>query len=146
MTCCKTSFILCEPVPSCAMQLVIKTPVISAQVTLRFIDKFNKVYYVTKTSDVNGKITIQLRADLPTTEDLPTGLLNQYAGQFKIMAYDANTNHVQWTISGVQYDALIIEVSDVTSGPPIYIIDTIYAQGNAGQFNLNYNQNIHETC
>jgi hypothetical protein len=141
MSCCKQSFILCESVPACIMQLTIKTPIISDECTLRFLDKFNKVYYVTKDTDVNGEMTVQIIEDdsdpLNVIEaDLPVALLNQYAGEFKVMAYNSDNEIVQWTISGQQYDALVFEVKDITPVTDDYIIDPTFAEGYAGQFNL----------
>lgn len=141
MSCCKQSFEICEPIPACIQQLVIKTPVISAQVTIRLIDKFNKIYYVTKISDSDGNITIQLvedRSDLNNIilADLPDSLLNEYAGQFKIMAINSTGDNQQWTISGTQYDALIIEVASITPVVDSYTIDSTYADGKQGTFNL----------
>jgi hypothetical protein len=140
MTCCKTSYALCDSIPACVKQLIIKTPVISASVTLRFSDKFGKVYYVTKTADSQGEITIQLildsTVDPALSPDLPIALLNEYAGEFRVMAYDAAGAQKQWTISGIQYDALIISVKNITPVVASYTIDTTYAGGLAGQFNL----------
>jgi hypothetical protein len=135
MTCCRTSFNLCNPIPACIKQLVLKTPVIS-----RFSDKFGKVYYVTKTSDADGNIIIQTMQDdsvIPSlTPDLPVALLNEYAGEFRLMAYDTSGAQKQWTISGVQYDALTVSVKDITPVVDSYTIDTTYSEGTQGQFNL----------
>ena len=140
MNCCKTSYTLCEPIPACIKQLIIKTPVILDEVTLRFLDKFGKIYYVTKTTDADGLIIVQLIYDdsvIPALiVDLPVALLNEYAGEFKVMIYDANGVQIKWTISGIQYDALIINIKNITPVVDDYTIDITYAEGVEGQFNL----------
>jgi len=140
MTCCKTSYTLCDPIPACIKQLIIKTSVISDDVTLRFLDKFGNIYYVPKTSDAGGLVTVQLifvGTVIPALQaDLPIGLLNQYAGEFKIMVYDKNNVEVKWTISGIQYDAIVINVKDIIPVTDTYTVDVTYAQGTKGQFNL----------
>lgn len=141
MSCCKTIYILCDPIPACLKQLVVKTPVISASVTVRVIDKFNKVYYVTKTSDSLGKVTIQLQNDSSDplnilTADLPMALLNEYAGGFKLMLLDSSNQEIKWTISSKTYDALGFLVRNITPALNTYTIDPTYAPGTVGDFSL----------
>lgn len=136
MTCCKTSFNLCEPVPACIKQLIIKTPVISDTVTLRFLDKFGKIYYVTKTTDASGLVTIQVQDDGLLTRDLPLALLNEYAGQFKVLLLDANSDHIKWVVSSVQYDAISFNVANITPVVDDYTIDVTYAEGVLENFNI----------
>lgn len=144
MTCCKKSFNLCDPIPSCLTQLIVKTPVISDDVTLRFFDKFNKVYYVPKTSDAQGKVTIQLIEDASDplnilTIDLPAALLNEYAGVFYLFLLDANNNQVKWTISAVDYDALGFKCVNITPVLDTYTLDPTYLPGEEGDFSGDFN-------
>jgi hypothetical protein len=120
-------------------QLVIKTPIVSASLTLRITDKFNKVYYVSKTADDQGKITVQLQDDNsdplnPLTADLPTGLLNEYAGQFKLTLLDNNNSEKKWTISSIDYDALGFEVMNITPVMDTFTLDPTYLEGTVGQY------------
>jgi hypothetical protein len=141
MTCCKTSYNLCDPVPACIKQLIIKTPVVSASVTLRFLDKFSKIYYVTKTSDASGFVTIQIQDDGVLTKDLPLALLNEYAGAFFVIAYRGSTQ-VKWTISSVDYDAIGFVVRNVTPIVDTYTIDPTTAPGDAGDFSFDFNSDF----
>lgn len=139
MSCCKTIYILCDPIPACLKQLVVKTPIISASVTVRIIDKFNKVYYVTKTSDSQGKATIQLQNDSsdplnPLASDLWMGLLNEYAGMFKVTLLDSNNSEVKWTISGKDYDAIGFNVQILLPIPNSFTLDPTYLSGEIGQY------------
>lgn len=141
MTCCKTAYSICTPIPACLKQLIIKTPVISDTVTLRILDKFSRVYYVTKTSDVQGKITVQLQDDtsnplIPLTADIPIALLNEYAGDFHFMLYDSTASEVKWIISAVQYDALVVRVKNVLPVVDNFTLDPTYADGEIETFNI----------
>jgi hypothetical protein len=141
MTCCKTSFNLCEPVPACIKQLIVKTPVISDDVALRFLDKFGKIYYVTKTTDAGGLAVVQVQDDdsnllLPLTRDLPLALLNEYAGEFKLFLIDRNNAPIQWTISAIQYDAISFKVANITPIVDDYEIDVTHAEGVLENFNI----------
>jgi hypothetical protein len=138
MSCCKTSFNLCDPVPACIKQLIIKTPVISAQVTLRFLDKFGKIYYVTKTSDANGHVTIQIQDNGILAKDLPLALLNEYAGAFFVLLFNASAAQVKWTISGVQYDAIGFVIRNITPVVDTYLIDPTTSQGILGDFSFDF--------
>jgi hypothetical protein len=138
MTCCKTSYNLCEPVPACIKQLIIKTPVISANVTLRFLDKFGKIYYVTKTANSSGLVTIQVQDDGLLTKDLPLALLNEYAGAFFVLLFNASAVQVKWTISSVEYDAIGFIVGNVTPVINTYTIDPTSQEGEAGDFSFDF--------
>lgn len=142
MTCCKTSFNLCEPVPACIKQLIIKTPVISAPVTLRFLDKFGKIYYVTKPADSSGVVTIQTQDDGVLTRDLPLALLNEFAGAFFILLFNASANQVKWTVSSVQYDAIGFVVRNITPIVDSYTIDPTTSQGDLGDFSLDFSNDF----
>ncbi len=140
MSCCKHSFEICEPIPSCLDQLVIRTPIISDTVVIKFIDKFDKIYYVGKDTNANGEVTILLTSDDSDPDniissDIPERLLNEYAGKFKIMTFDLNGIIIkQWTISGLQYDALIIHMANITPIDSTFTINPYTMEGIQGSF------------
>lgn len=121
MTCCKTAFLLCDPVPACLSSLKIVTPVISGSVTLRIVDRFNKVYYIAKTTDSSGIAELFLVDDYPVagdTADLPKAFFNEFAGIFTIYLTDD-----KWEASGVEYDAIQIQFADTNFTGDTYTID-----------------------
>lgn len=142
MTCCKTSFNLCEPIPACIKQLIIKTPVISTDVTLRFLDKFGNIYYVTKMADSSGMVTIQIQDDGLLTRDLPLALLNEYAGAFFIILFNASAAQVKWTISSVQYDAIGFLVRNIVPVVDDYTIDPTTSEGTEGDFSFDFSNDF----
>jgi hypothetical protein len=143
MSCCKTIFVICNPIPACIYQLVIKTPIVSDDLTLKVIDKFNKVYYASKTADADGLITLQLREDSTDPinileADFPTALFNEFAGGFKLLLMDSSNQETPWTISGVDYDALGIIVRDITPVVDSFTLDPTYEPGTPGDFNNDF--------
>jgi len=103
--CCKSLFVICEGIPNCLTELTIKTPIISGVVNLRFVDKFNKIFYVTKNSDPSGNVII-------ASDDLPIGFLNPYADAIKLFVLDNNSAQIPWVIDGTTYDAVAFTVSN----------------------------------
>lgn len=139
MSCCKTCFVLCDPIPSCLDTLSIVTPSISASITLRIIDRFNKIYYITKNSDITGKVDINLTGD---NADLPIGFFNEFAGYFKVLAYNSSAVLKKWTIDGSKYDAIAFKFTDSTYPQTTYTIDPNASTGKAGDFNSDFNQDF----
>jgi hypothetical protein len=142
MSCCKTSYNLCEPVPACIKQLKFITPVLSGTVTLRFLDKFGKIYYVTKTTDNTGLATVQVQDDGVLTRDLPLALLNEFAGAFFVLLFNASANQVKWTVSSVEYDAIGFFVRNITPIVDSYTIDPTSQVGVVGDFNFDFSNDF----
>jgi hypothetical protein len=142
MSCCKTSFNLCDPIPACLKQLIIKTPVISAPVTLRFLDKFGKIYYVTKTTDSAGLAIIQIQDNAPLVRDLPLALLNEYAGAFFVLLFNTSAVQVKWTIAGIQYDAIGFKLANITPVADVFTIDPTTIPGVFGDFSFDFSNDF----
>lgn len=97
--CCESVYKLCNSIASCADFLHIKTNVTDSDVTIRFVDKFKRTYYHDVTTDAQGYAVIDL-------ETLPKGLLNEYAGTFRVSVV-YNGTVIQFTASdGLKYDAI----------------------------------------
>lgn len=105
--CCDSIYSLCNKIASCADFLHVKTEVIDSEVTLRLIDKFNRVYYHEVETDSNGYAII----DMST---LPKALLNEHAGCFIITVFQ-NAQLVQFISSdGSKYDSVSFECANFT--------------------------------
>lgn len=139
MSCCKQAFKVCDGIPSCITQLLLKTSAISEDVNIKVIDKFNRVYYAEKTTDSNGIAMLQLVTDntdplSPIPADFPDSLFNEFAGKFIIQVFGTSGNERPWTISGIQYDGLEVECLAVLPVVNTYTLDPTYADGSEVTF------------
>lgn len=114
--CCPSVYRMCNKVASCAEFLQIKTSAHETEVTIRLIDKFNRVYYHVIETDAQGYAVIDL-------SELPSALLNEYAGKFTVSVYE-NATLVQFSdSSGSKYDAIEFECAKFTPTPTNTYID-----------------------
>ncbi len=114
--CCEAIYSLCNKIASCADFLHVKTSVIDSEVTLRLIDKFNRVYYIETETDSNGYAIIDM-------ETFPKALLNEYAGKFRITVFQ-NAELVQFVANdGSKYDSVSFECANSTPTPTSTYID-----------------------
>lgn len=120
MNCCKSTFEICEGIPNCLTELTIVTSVISGDITFRFVDKFNKVFYVDKTTDAEGVAVVYLTQTVLNDIDLPIGFFNPYSDITKIFIVDQSAEIVKWSIDGTDYDSISIHVSNTISNPTTY--------------------------
>ncbi len=132
MSCCRTLFQICNGIPNCLTSLVLITPIISASATIRIVDRFNKVFYVTKTTGSDGAFTINLLTDLPV------GLFSPFSTYFRVCF----TNDIQWTIGGDKYDDIVFNVSDTIGASPTYTLNPNNEDGLPGDFNGDFNNDF----
>lgn len=130
MSCCRTVYHICQGVPNCLETLEIKTPIISDTILIVFHDKFGRNYRIVAITDVDGIASIDLATDLPTA------LLNEFAGDFRIVIYDSENAIVKYTISGVEYDGIVIHVENVTHVMETFVINPFTMDGFSGMLDF----------
>lgn len=138
MSCCKKYYQVCDPVPDCLSELLVKTPLSLADVVVRLIDKFNKSYNLPGTSDAEGVVTFEVSGE---NSIVPNALLNPYAGIFTIMFYDGTTQ-LTFTVDAVEYDALRFVVGSVFPKVDTYLLDYSNSAGEGGEFDLSFDQSF----
>jgi hypothetical protein len=105
--CCPDVYSMCNKIPSCADFVHVKTSLSETQLTFYIRDKFMSIYTVDAETDALGYALI-------AKEDLPTSLLNEYAGKFRIWAV-ANGEYIQFVdANGSKFDAIDFECSSVS--------------------------------
>lgn len=137
MSCCKKIFNFCDPVPACIKQLIIKTPFNNTSLTFKILDKFNKIYKATHTTDSSGFFTIQVQDDGLLVADIPDALFNEYAGVFKLMM-----DGKQWTINGEQVDYIAIIFKNITPIVDTFTINPLTADGKITDFSPDFNSDF----
>lgn len=97
--CCPSVYRMCNKVATCASFIHIKTSVNDSDVTVRFVDKHNRVYYFDCETDSLGYAIID-------TDNVPKVLFNEYAGTFRVSIIK-NGNIVQFVgPKDLLYDAI----------------------------------------
>lgn len=104
--CCPKAYKLCNKVASCADFLHLKTGSPDSDITIRIIDKFNRVYYHDVETDSLGYAVIDL-------SELPKALLNEFAGSFRVSVIQ-NGNLVKFEKDDQEYDEIIFECTATT--------------------------------
>jgi hypothetical protein len=105
--CCPSVYRMCNKVATCASFIHIKTSSIDSDVTIRFVDKHNRIYYFDAETDSLGYAVID-------TDNMPKALLNEYAGTFRVSVIK-NGTMIQFADSnGTKYDAIDFECSYFT--------------------------------
>lgn len=134
MNCCKKYYQLCDPVPDCLETLSIKTPLASSQVTIKIVDKFNKAYTISDTSDSEGVISFDVSGLLPEL------LLNPYAGYF-IVLFSDSSGLLTFKVEDKVYDALRFFVQEVRPKVTAYLID-YSGSGLEGEFDISFDSSF----
>lgn len=104
--CCPKAYRLCNKVAACADFLHLKTGAPDSDVTIRIIDKHNRVYYHDVETDSMGYAVIDL-------SELPKALLNEFAGAFRISVIQ-NGTVIKFEKDGEEYDEVIFECTSFT--------------------------------
>lgn len=104
--CCPKVYRLCSKVAACADYLHLKTSSADSDVTIRIVDKFNKVYYHDVETDSLGYAVIDL-------SELPKALLNEFAGAFKVSVIQ-NGTVIKFEKDDIEYDEIIFECTSFT--------------------------------
>jgi len=115
---CNECYIVCDPIPDCLTSLSVVTDQTDTEITVRIVDKFNQVYYKTLTTESSGSFTL----DLADETIFPRGLINSYAGKFKLMVIKAG-EIVPFTVLGKDYECLMFEAMPTSPQENTYRID-----------------------
>ncbi len=103
-SCCPSVYKMCNKVATCANFIHIKTSVVNSDVTVRFVDKHNRIYYFDAETDALGYAIID-------TDNVPKALFNEYAGTFRVSIIE-NGNTIRFVDSeGNRYDAIDFQCS-----------------------------------
>lgn len=123
---CTECYRICDPIPDCLTSLSVVTDQTDTEITVRIVDKFNQVYYKTLTTESSGSFTL----DLADETIFPKGLINSYAGQFKLMVINTG-EPVPFTVLGKNYECLIFEAKPTSPQETTYRID-VYGNTTGG--------------
>lgn len=123
---CKSCFRVCDPIPDCLTSLSVITSVLSDEILVQIIDKFDNIYISEITTEVNGLAIL----DLQNIEIFPVGLINQWSGEFKLVI-NKDDEIVPFTVGNKSYDCLIFEAKTTFPKETTYTID-VYGNESGG--------------
>lgn len=123
---CKSCYRVCDPIPDCLTSLAIMTDQVDSDLIIQIIDKFDNIYLAEITSESSGIVIL----DLSNENIYPVGLINPYAGQFKLIV-TKDGEIVLFTINTIDYDCLIFECTVYNPKETTYTID-VYGNTTGG--------------
>lgn len=123
---CRSCFRVCDPIPDCLTSLSIVTDQIDSDLVVQIIDKFNNIYLAEVTTTSSGLFVLDLADD----NIYPLGLINPYAGQFKLIV-TKDGEIAPFTVNTVEHDCLMFECKVFNPKETTYTID-VYGNTTGG--------------